>query len=52
MGLALAESLTLTLTLTMTLTMTQPRMRRSASCVTPATPSLLETTQTAIASRT
>lgn len=42
-GLALAEVLTLTLT--------QPRMRRSASCVTPGTPILLEITQTAIASR-
>lgn len=38
-------------TLTLTLTLTQPRMRRSASCVTPGAPSLLETTQTAIASR-
>lgn len=43
--LALAEALTLTLTLT------QPRMRRSASCVIPGAPSLLETTQTVIASR-
>lgn len=42
-GLVLAEALTLTLT--------QPRMRRSASCVIRGTPSLLETTQTAIASR-
>lgn len=43
--------LALPVALTLTLTLTQPRMRRSASCVTPGAPSLPETTQTAIASR-
>lgn len=37
--------------LTLILTLTRPRTRRNASCVTPGAPSLLETTQTAIASR-